>query len=148
MSAHQFRIVLASHGELAKGMLNTVQMLLGEQENIVAYCLSPEKPVTDLIQSLEAEVEQYGHENIIFMTELLHGSPFNATVALTREHDIYHVSGINLAMLMGAVMARDEEGVTGEEICAAALEAAEDSYADVRKLLEAADVDDEEEEEL
>ena len=40
--APKIRLVLASHGKLSEGMLNTVQMLLGPQENIRAYCLMPE----------------------------------------------------------------------------------------------------------
>ncbi len=141
--AQKIRIVLASHGKLSKGMLNTVQMLLGPQENIKAYCLMPEQDVGEFTKTLTEEVTTYGAENIVFLTELLHGSPFNCIVSLTRDYDIYHVSGINLAMLMGAIMERDDEGATPESVCQAALEAAEGSYQDVRKLLSAGDDDEE-----
>ena len=142
----KIRIVLASHGKLAEGMLNTVQMLLGKQENIAAYCLMPEEDVNGFAEKLAAEAKQYGEENVVFMTELLHGSPFNCTVSLTREMNVYHVSGINLAMLMGAIMERDNEDSTAEQVCDAAIEAAEGSYQDVRKLLAATDDEEEEDE--
>lgn len=145
MDAPKFRIVLASHGEQAKGMLNTVQMLLGPQKNIIAHCLYPEQSVTDLTDLLQAEIDKYGAENIIFMTELMFGSPFNAVVSLTREHELYHVTGTNLATLMGALMARDEEDATGESICEAAIEAAQDSIKDVKKMLAESEEDEEEE---
>ena len=80
----KIRIVLASHGKLSEGMLNTVQMLLGPQENIAAYCLMPEQDVNTFSAKLEEEVKAHGAENIVFLTELLHGSPFNCTVSLTR----------------------------------------------------------------
>ena len=144
--APKIRIVLASHGKLSEGMLNTVQMLLGPQENMKAYCLMPEQDVSTFSAALEEEVKTYGAENIVFMTELLHGSPFNCTVSLTRNYDVYHVSGINLAMLMGAVMERDEEGSTPETVCEAAIAAAEGSYQDVRKLLAASDDEEEDDE--
>lgn len=144
--APRIRLVLASHGELSKGMLNTVQMLLGPQENIKAYCLMPEQDVDTFSALLAEEVATYGAENIVFMTELLHGSPFNCTVSLTRDYDLYHVSGINLAMLMGAIMERDDEDATPETVCAAAIEAAEGSYQDVRKLLAASDDDEDDDE--
>lgn len=142
----KIRIVLASHGKLAEGMLNTVQMLLGKQENITAYCLMPEEDVNGFAEKLAAEARQYGEENVVFMTELLHGSPFNCTVSLTREMNVYHVSGINLAMLMGAIMERDNEDSTAEQVCDAAIEAAEGSYQDVRKLLAATDDEEEDDE--
>lgn len=141
-----FRIVLASHGGMAKGMLDTVQMLLGPQENMTAYCLSPEQDVEQFKAILRKEVEENGAENVIFMTELIHGSPFNSVVDMTREYDVYHVSGTNLSTLMGAVLARDEEDATAESICEAAMEASQQSIIDVRKMLAATDEDDEEEE--
>ena len=144
--APKIRLVLASHGKLSEGMLNTVQMLLGPQENIKTYCLMPEQDVNVFSATLADEIKTYGAENIVFLTELLHGSPFNCTVSLTRDYDVYHVSGINLAMLMGAIMERDDEDSTPESICNAAIEAAEGSYQDVRKLLTASDEDDEDDE--
>lgn len=141
--ASKYRIVLASHGELARGMLNTVQMLLGQQENITAYCLYPEQDVGEFTELLKKEVEEFGEENIIFMTELLHGSPFNCIVNLTRDYDIHHISGTNLPTLMGAVLARDEEDATADSICEAAIEASQQSIVDVRKLLGEAEEDDE-----
>ena len=100
MADSKIRVVLVSHGEQSKGMLNTVQMLLGEQTNIAAYSLYPEQTIDDLTKVLREEIEKYGAENIIFLTELKHGSPFNAVVSLTRDYDVYHVTGTNLAMLV------------------------------------------------
>ena len=147
MADPRIRIVLVSHGEQSKGMLNTVQMLLGEQQNIAAYSLYPEQPVTDLTEKLRAEIEQYGAENILFMTELKQGSPFNAVVSLTRDYDLYHITGINLAALMTAIMERDDEDVTLETLCETIIEDTKNTMLDVRKLL-AESGDDEEEEDL
>ena len=147
MGAPKIRVVLVSHGEQSKGMLNTVQMLLGPQENIAAYSLYPDSTVDDFAAKLRAEVEQYGAENIVFLSELRQGSPFNALVSLTRDYDIYHITGTNMATLMGVIMERDDEGITAEALCAAALEASEDSIADVRKML-SEQIDDDEEEDL
>ena len=94
---------------------------------------------------LREEIEKYGAENIIFLTELKHGSPFNAVVSLTRDYDVYHVTGTNLAMLMTIVLERDFEGATCEGLCEAAINAAADSYVDVRKMLMDSDDDEEDE---
>jgi len=148
MAAPKIRIVLVSHGEQSKGMLNTVQMLLGPQENIAAYCLYPESTVDDFREKLRAEVEQYGADNIVFLSELKQGSPFNALVSLTRDYDLHHLTGTNLAMLMTIVMERDDEDATAESVCDAAMETAAESIYDVRKLLRESSGDDEEEEDL
>ena len=135
MANSKIRVVLVSHGEQSKGMLNTVQMLLGEQDNIAAYSLYPEQSVSELSAILEKEIESYGAENIIFLSELKHGSPFNTLVMLTKNYDLYHVTGVNLAMLMTVLLERDFEGATCEGLCESAVNAAKDSYADVRKML-------------
>jgi len=135
MDTPKIRIILVSHGEQSKGMLNSVQMLLGPQENMIAYSLYPKQTVNELSEQLRAEVEAYGAENIIFMSELKLGSPFNAVVHLTRDYDVYHISGTNLATLMTVVMERDDKEATAESICAAAMETARDSIVDVRKML-------------
>ena len=145
MSETGIRIVLASHGPQAQGMLETVQMLLGPQENMAAHCLSPEKSKDDLVAELQEEVAQYGAENIVFMTDLLYGTPFNSVTELTREHEIYHITGVNTITLMTAVMERGDEGATPAGVCEAAMEAAASSIVDVRRMLaEIADDDDDE----
>lgn len=145
MAAPKIRIVLASHGEQSKGMLNTVQMLLGPQENIIAYCLYSEQTVTDLTEKLQAEIDQYGAENIVFMTELKQGSPFNAVVSLTRKHTIYHITGTNMAALMTAIIERDDQNCSVEQLCESIIDATRDSIVDVRKLLAEQPEEDEEE---
>lgn len=147
MSETGIRIVLASHGAQAQGMLETVQMLLGPQENMAAYCLAAEKSKDDLVAELQAEVEKYGAENIIFMTDLLYGTPFNSVTELTRDHEIYHITGVNTITLMTAVMERSDEGATPESVCEAAIEAAASSIVDVRRMLSEID-DDEDDEDL
>ena len=148
MDTPSIRVVLVSHGDQSKGMLNTVQMLLGPQENIAAYSLYPDSTVDAFTDILRKEVEQYGAENIVFMSELRQGSPFNALVSLTRDYDIYHITGTNMAMLMQVIIDRDDEGVTAEELCAAAIEASESSILDVRKFFKDQVADDDEEEDL
>lgn len=150
MAAPKIRIVLVSHGEQCKGMLNTVQMLLGPQENIAAYPLEAEQSVEDYAVTLREEVKRFGAENIVFLSELKQGSPFNTLVNLTRDYDLHHLTGTNLAMLMTIVMERDDADATAESVCAAAMETAAESIYDVRKLLaeETAKADEDEEEDL
>lgn len=69
------------------------------------------------------------------MTELKQGSPFNVVVDLTRDYDLYHITGINLAALMNAIMERDDEGVILEALCETVLEESKNTMLDVRKLL-------------
>lgn len=140
------KFILASHGDFAKGLLSSINMLLGPQENIEAYGLYPEEEPLRLYEKLEAALTPEDEGNVVFFTDLYFGSPFNRVVELARVHDIYHITGTNLPALLEATMTRNGGGSI-EEVCEAAIQGAEGSVKDVRKLLAAEETANEEEEE-
>lgn len=138
------KFILASHGRFAEGLLDSVNMLLGQQEGIEAYGLFPEEEPDRLRERLEAAVEGVDDEDVFFFTDLYFGSPFNRVVELARTHDVYHITGMNLPVMIEAVVARNG-GASREGVLSAAMAVATDSVKDVRSLL--ADDDSVEEEE-
>lgn len=141
------KFVLASHGDFAKGLLSSVQMLLGAQEDIEAFGLYPEEQAQRLGERLEEAIKNEPEGSVVFFTDLYFGSPFNQVVELAHTHDIYHITGTNLPVLIEAVVARNG-GASCEEVCRVAVKAAEGSVLDVRQALsEDTDQADQEEEE-
>lgn len=133
------KVIAVSHGSYSKGLVESTQMLVGEQEDLVAYGLFPEQTVATLTEKLKAEIDQTGDgEEILFVYDLFHGSPFNAIVSLMEHHDIYHVTGINLPLMVEVMMGR-YAGKNAAEICAGLIEAAPGTVKDVRKLFEEVD---------
>lgn len=128
------RIILVSHGPFSKGLLESVQMVLGEQEKLSAYCLMPEETTAALSQRLETEIRDAGGDDILFLTDLYHGSPFNVVVSLMRDYHFHHITGINLPLLIEAIMSRNG-GVPIQEICDRLVEQAPGTILDVGKLL-------------
>ena len=133
------KVIAVSHGSYSKGLVESTQMLVGEQEDLVAYGLFPEQTVATLTEKLKAEIDQTEDgEEILFVSDLFHGSPFNAIVSLMEHHDIYHVPGINLPLMVEVMMGR-YAGKNAAEICAGLIEAAPGTVKDVRKLFEEVD---------
>ena len=131
------KVIAVSHGSFSKGLVESVQMLVGEQENLVAYGLYPEQTVASLTEKLEAEIEKTPEEEeILFLTDLFHGSPFNAVVSLMKDYDFYHVTGINIPLAVEAMM--------GAQICEDLLNAAPDTVKYVNQLFEEESEEDEE----
>ena len=128
------KVIAVSHGSYSKGLVDSVQMLVGEQENLVAYGLFPEQTVATLTEQSEGE-------EILFLTDLFHGSPFNAVVSLMRDHEFHHITGINIPLAVEVMMGRYADK-SAEEICRGIMEAAPDTVKYVNDLF-----DDEEEEE-
>ncbi len=137
------KVIAVSHGSYSKGLFDSVQMLVGEQENFVAYGLFPEQTVATLTEQLEEEVKKTPKgEEILFLTDLFHGSPFNAVVSLMRNYQFYHITGINLPLTVEVMMGRYADK-SAEEICKGILETAPDTVKYVNQLFE----DEEEDEE-
>ena len=130
----QMKIIVVSHGSYAKGLVDTVQMIAGEQDDLEAFGLEPEESVETLKDQIRQSIEQTSAgEEILILTDLFYGSPFNVVVSLMSEYDLYHITGINLPLIMEVVMGR-YAGKNAKQLCEELLKKAPDTVKDVREL--------------
>lgn len=102
-------IILASHGEFAKGILQSGSMIFGEQQNVKAVTLMPSEGPDDLRAKLKDAIASFDNQDeVLFLVDLWGGTPFNQANALFEEHkDKWAiVAGLNLPMLIEAYGAR------------------------------------------
>ena len=123
------KVIVVSHGSYARGLVDTVQMIAGKQEDLEAFGLESEESVDTLKEKIRQSIEQ----EILILTDIFYGSPFNTVISLMPEYDLYHVTGINLPLMMEVIMGRIS-GKHAEEICKELLKAAPDTVRDVREL--------------
>ena len=129
------RIILISHGSFSKGLYETMEMVLGKQEKLSYVGLYPHQGVDVLKENIKKEFDKAeDNEEILVLTDLFYGSPFNAVVQLMNEYDVYHLTGINVPLLMEILLMRSN-GKTASEICDETLKLAINTVADVRKYL-------------
>lgn len=107
---HMYSIIVATHGDFANGLKDTMMMILGEQENIYFVNFSPsesaeefEKKLSVIFNSIEKE------KDVIFLTDLFGGTPNNLAtkIKLTDENRVEVICGVNLPLLMSTVMAKN-----------------------------------------
>ena len=128
------KVIVVAHGSYARGLVDTVQMIAGKQEDLEAFRLEPEESVDTLKEKIRQSIEQASQEEeILILTDIFYGSPFNTVISLMPEYDLYHVTGINLPLMMEVIMGRIS-GKHAEEICKELLKAAPDTVRDVREL--------------
>ena len=150
------KVIAVSHGSYSKGLVDSVQMLVGEQENLVAYGLFPEQTVATLTEQLEREVNDTSEgEEILLIVFMAVISPVASTVtqmcqvydndsryaSTISDHEFHHITGINIPLAVEVMMGRYADK-SAEEICRGIMEAAPDTVKYVNDLF-----DDEEEEE-
>lgn len=129
------KVILVSHGSFSKGLYETMDMVLGKQENLTYVGLYPHQGVDVLQKAIENEiVSAQPGEEILILTDLFYGSPFNAVVQLMNKYDLYHLTGINVPLLMEILLMRGN-GKKAEEICAEAMKLAGSTVQDVRMYL-------------
>ena len=129
------KVILVSHGSFSKGLYETMEMVLGEQQDLSYVGLYPHEGVDILKENIEKEFKKAQEgEEILVLTDLFYGSPFNAVVQLMNTYDVYHLTGINVPLLMEILLMRSN-GKNGEEICEEAMKLAGSTVQDVKKYL-------------
>ena len=94
------KIVLASHGDLAQGMRQTAEMIIGTSENI--YALSAFRDEDEPIGvQMERLLEKIGYEDVYLLTDIFGGSVNNDLLAIQQAHpEVTLVAGMNLPLVI------------------------------------------------
>ena len=115
-------IIICGHGGFASGLERAMLQILGEQDAVIAIDF-PESSTTALLQAqCEAALTEVDKgDGVVFLTDLLGGTPFRvaSTLAL-RQTNREVVTGTNLQLLLEMVLERD--GLTSEAFRLQALE--------------------------
>lgn len=73
------KIIIASHGEFAKGLKNSITMIVGEMaDEIDTFCLYPSESPMDFKETMEKEIGQNGNTQYIFLCDIKGGSVHTA----------------------------------------------------------------------
>lgn len=102
-------IILASHGDFAKGILQSGEIIFGTQPNVKAVTLQPSEGPDDIRAKMEEAITTFENpEQVLFMVDLWGGTPFNQTSGLINGHEDTWavVTGLNLPMLIEAFASR------------------------------------------
>ena len=102
-------IILASHGEFAKGILQSGMMIFGEQENVQAVTLMPSEGPDDFKAKMKDAIASFDNQDeVLILVDLWGGTPFNQASSLFEEHkDKWAiVAGMNLPMVIEAYASR------------------------------------------
>lgn len=107
-------ILLVSHGGYAKAMLETAEMILGPQDHAAAVGLSPSESPEELKQEIKKAMDSLAGMDLLVLTDVTSGTPFNTVMSLSLERTFRHMTGVNLPLLIDALISR--QGVPLEEL--------------------------------
>ncbi len=115
-------IAIITHGHFGEELLRTAQEIVGRQEEILAFSVTSETGMDNVCRFIEDAMSQLHSANgVLFLVDMLGGTPCNATILKTKGSKAEVVTGINLYMLISAFTHRSHL-----DLRALALKAAED----------------------
>ena len=102
-------IIVATHGNASKELIHSAEMIVGKQENIIGLCFNFGDNIDDLHLAIENHLNQrLDNDECLILVDLKGGSPFNVSSQFAlKENNIEVVSGVNLPLLIDAILSRD-----------------------------------------
>ncbi|HEY5002925.1 MAG TPA: PTS sugar transporter subunit IIA [Ktedonobacteraceae bacterium] len=126
-------IVIVSHGLLAEGLKDAVEMIVGPQTHFLTVSMQPDTSLASLRTMLEQAVTEVASDGgTLVLVDILGGSPANASSYLAL-HGIQVICGVNLPMLLELLIQR--ENSSQRELTAIALQAAKQGVIDLTQQL-------------
>ncbi|MDR0618227.1 MAG: PTS sugar transporter subunit IIA [Endomicrobium sp.] len=100
------KIFIAAHGNLANSLINSVELIVGKQKNL--YAISNEK--SDSLTHLQYKIKTLlsnviDQDGVLILTDMMGGSPNNASLRMLDDFKVEIISGVNLPMLLSAISA-------------------------------------------
>ncbi len=112
---HMNRVILASHGGLSAGMLDTVQMIMGDLPNVCAVATTRDE-TESIAQKTGRLLDSFPAGDAVYiLTDVLNGSVNNDMLSLVAKYpDITVICGMNACLVLS--IADAEEPLTREEL--------------------------------
>jgi mannose PTS system EIIA component len=105
------QIIVATHGSLARELVRVANLIVGEQPGLTAVGLEAHEGIEDLTGSLSARLQQTDKEGCLLLVDMFGGTPSNVAVTLLKTHAVQVVTGVNLPMLLEALIHRGSMGL-------------------------------------
>lgn len=129
-------ILIATHGEMAKGIYDAVDMICGKQENFDYVSLNRGQDAEKFGLEVADKVKKLDNgDGVIIMVDLLGATPMNqSAMLLYNNENIQVVTGVSLPMVAVATMERDSI-INIDELVEKVILDGKESVLNVRRLL-------------
>ncbi|NBK97583.1 MAG: hypothetical protein EOM50_06120 [Erysipelotrichia bacterium] len=103
--------IVATHANMSKGIKSTLDLIIGERDDLSCYCAYVE-PGVIYKEELLKEIEKYPKEDeVIITTDIFGGSVNNELTELISRGNVHLITGVNLVLLIGMLVSCEEEDI-------------------------------------
>ena len=95
-------LIVATHGNLGRELLASVQMIIGPVRNARAVSITQESSMEDIRDDITAAVAEVGTDGcgVIIVTDMFGGTPANVSMTFLEPRVVEVLTGVNLPMLL------------------------------------------------
>ena len=99
-------ILIVSHGSFSQSLLESAELIAGKQQNIKTLSLNFGDNISNLVLQIKNEINKLSKKSsgVLVLTDLLGGSPSNATAANMENLNFKCITGVNHKMLHEAII--------------------------------------------
>ncbi|HAT4290311.1 TPA: PTS sugar transporter subunit IIA [Clostridium perfringens] len=102
-------VLVATHGEMAKGLFDAIDMICGTQEKFSIVSLKRGQDAESFGEELGEKINELNSgEGVVVLVDLLGATPMNqSALNLYKSDKVEVITGVNLPMVVTATMERD-----------------------------------------
>ncbi len=98
------KVILASHGELSRGMMHSVQMIVGQNEDLSCMGMMPGEHYQPMVDKVREMAEQNPQTQFIVITDLFGGSVCNGMTMLAGYPNVKVLTGMNMGLVINVLL--------------------------------------------
>ena len=108
-----FNIILASHGNMAEGMLDSIKLFFGDEiDKISALCIHAGDDPVEFDHQITSEIKKMGNENgTLIFVDMFGGTPGKRSAMILKDSglasSIKVITGMNFTMLLEVMGLRE-----------------------------------------
>jgi mannose/fructose-specific phosphotransferase system component IIA len=127
------KFLIAAHGAFAKGIKSSLDMIIGETDNVflIQAYLDESRPVENELAEVLENLK--GDEELVIFTDLLGGSVNNVMLRNALRENVHIVSGFNLPLLIEIILSDTDTPVV--EVLESAIANAKEQMVYVNRLI-------------
>lgn len=103
-------IIVIGHGNFAKGLVESSEIIVGKQQYIETIGLNPGDSIDHFKEILIKKIEKLdSNEGLLIMCDLFGGSPCNVATSLMNSYSFECITGVNMPMLLEVLVERKKD---------------------------------------
>ena len=125
-------ILMATHEDLGSSLLKSARLIVGEQEDVRTLSLGRGDDIQEFKEKVGQAIKELREaSDVLVLTDLFGGSPSNAAACNLEQYQFRCLSGVNLPMLLEALLSRNTDHMNIDRLAEKCLDSGREGIKDI-----------------